>query len=281
LVNFSSGTQNVFVTYPAEKSVNLDGSGNVTALGTVGSGTWQGTTVAVGYGGTGVTTSSGANSVVLRDSNQNITANNVFQGFASTATAAGTTTLTVASSYYQRFTGTSTQTVQLPNATTLPVGVAYIFDNDSTQTITITDNSSATIDTIVSGAIDFIVLLANGTSAGTWIGYSLIPDNYDFGTNSASFGNATISNAVWNGTTIASGYGGTGLTTFTAANNALYSTSSSALTAGTLPAAAGGTGLTSPGASGNLLTSNGTGWVSSPNSAPTADQAYYFAVVMG
>lgn len=29
-VNFSSGTQNVFVTYPAEKSVNLDASGNCT-----------------------------------------------------------------------------------------------------------------------------------------------------------------------------------------------------------------------------------------------------------
>lgn len=38
--------------------------------------------------------------------------------------------------------------------------------------------------------------------------------------------------------------GGTGLTTFTAANNAIYSTSSSALTAGTLPVLAGGTGAT-------------------------------------
>lgn len=38
--------------------------------------------------------------------------------------------------------------------------------------------------------------------------------------------------------------GGTALTTFTAANNALYSTSASALTAGTLPVAAGGSGAT-------------------------------------
>lgn len=29
-VNFSTGTQNVFITYPAEQSVNLDASGNVT-----------------------------------------------------------------------------------------------------------------------------------------------------------------------------------------------------------------------------------------------------------
>jgi hypothetical protein len=44
--------------------------------------------------------------------------------------------------------------------------------------------------------------------------------------------------------TLTTGNGGTGLTTFTAANNAIYSTSSSALTAGTLPVAAGGTGAT-------------------------------------
>lgn len=67
-VNFSSGTQSVFVTYPAEKSVNLDATGNVSALGTVSSGTWQGSTVGVSYGGTGVTTSTGTGSVVLSDS---------------------------------------------------------------------------------------------------------------------------------------------------------------------------------------------------------------------
>ena len=33
-----SGTVNVFVTYPSERSVNLDASGNVTALGTITSG---------------------------------------------------------------------------------------------------------------------------------------------------------------------------------------------------------------------------------------------------
>jgi hypothetical protein len=46
-------------------------------------------------------------------------------------------------------------------------------------------------------------------------------------------------------TPLAVSLGGTGLTTLTAANYALYSTSSSALTAGTLPIAAGGTGATS------------------------------------
>jgi hypothetical protein len=46
------------------------------------------------------------------------------------------------------------------------------------------------------------------------------------------------------GGVLSASYGGTGLTTLTAANNALYSTSASALIAGTLPVAAGGTGAT-------------------------------------
>ena len=52
------------------------------------------------------------------------------------------------------------------------------------------------------------------------------------------FGSLTL------GTALATASGGTGLTTFTAANNAIYSTSASALTAGTLPILAGGTGAT-------------------------------------
>lgn len=66
--NFSSGTQAIFITYTAARSVNLDGTGNVSALGNVSSGTWQGTTIAVAYGGTGTTTSTGTGSVVLSNS---------------------------------------------------------------------------------------------------------------------------------------------------------------------------------------------------------------------
>lgn len=51
--NFSSGSQSVFVTYPSEKSVNLDSSGNVSALGTISSAVWNGTNIGTSYGGTG------------------------------------------------------------------------------------------------------------------------------------------------------------------------------------------------------------------------------------
>lgn len=177
-------------------------------------------------------------------------ANNVYLGFTTITAAAGTTVLTNSSSGWQQVVGTTTQTIQLPNATTLYKGLAYTIANNSTGSVTIKDSASTTIDTTVSGGTSVLVLTANGTSAGTWVAYSYVPSTYDFSTTTANFGNATITNAVWNGTAIASGYGGTGLTTFTAANYALYSTSSSALTAGTLPVAAGGTGATT-------LTSNG------------------------
>ena len=110
------------------------------------------------------------------------------------------------------------------------------------------------------GGLDYIYLEANGTVAGSWGQYAFIPASYDFTTSTASFGGANITNAVWNGTTIAYNYGGTGLTTFTGANNALYSTSASVLAAGTLPVAAGGTGVTTTPTNGQLLIGNGTNY---------------------
>jgi hypothetical protein len=102
-ITFASNAKFVFCTYPAEKSINLDASGNVSPLGTIASGTWQGTTVGVAYGGTGVTTSSGASSVVLRDSNQNIAVNRLNQSDTSVTASGGTTALTTASSYIQTY----------------------------------------------------------------------------------------------------------------------------------------------------------------------------------
>ena len=253
LVSFTTGTKSVFVTYPSEKSVNLDASGNVTALGTITSGVWNGTTIPVAYGGTGVTTSSGANSVVLRDASQNVTANNFLPGYTTTVSAAATTTLTAASTYLQRLTGTTTQTYKLPDATTLAKGQGFLFDNDSTGTLTVTDNAGTTVDTIVAGSIDFIYCIDNSTIAGTWIAYGFLPATYDFGTSTANFGTATITNATYQGNTVQPAYGGTGLTTFVGANNALYSSGATTLTAGTLPIAAGGTGNTTASAAFNAL----------------------------
>ena len=89
------------------------------------------------------------------------------------------------------------------------------------------------------------VIAPAGTLSGTTLASNVVSSSL------TSVG--TIGTGVWNGTTIGTGYGGTGLTTFTAGNNAIYSTSSSVLTAGTLPIAAGGTGQTTASAAFNAL----------------------------
>jgi hypothetical protein len=235
----------VFVTYPSGKSVNLDGSGNVSALGTVASGTWQGSTIGVAYGGTGVTTSSGANSVVLRDSNSNITVNRISQGIQTITASGGTTVLTAASQFNQALVGTGGHTFQLPDATTLTDTTTFQFNNNATGTLTITNNASATVGEIASGGAAGIALLNNSTVAGTWDVHAYIPENITWGTNSLYLNSTIITGGTWQGGTIQPAYGGTGLTTFAGTNNALYSTGASTLTAGTLPIAAGGTGITS------------------------------------
>jgi hypothetical protein len=250
-----SGTCNVFVTYPSGRSVNLDASGNVSALGTIASGTWNGSTIPVAYGGTGVTVSSGASSVMLRDANQNVAVNRLNQSSTTVTAAAGTTTLTAASTFSQILNGTGGQTFKLPDATTLTNTTTFEFNNNATGTLTITDNASATVGTITSGGAAAIALLSNGTTAGTWDVHGYLPEAVTWGTNALNLGTTVITNGTWNGGTIPTGYGGTGLTTFTAANNALYSTSGSALAAGTLPVAAGGTGVTSSTGTGSVVLS--------------------------
>jgi hypothetical protein len=172
----------------------------------------------------------------------NMAASKFVPGYSAITSAAGTTVLTEDSNYYQNLLGTTTQTFQLPDATTLLEGTTFVFDNDSTGNLTVVDNASGPIETIPAGASGFVFLADNATVAGTWRRHAFLPASYDFNNTTANFGNATITNAVWNGHTIGTAYGGTGLTSFSAANYALYSTSSSALTAGTLPVAAGGSG---------------------------------------
>ena len=239
-----AGSSNVFVTYPAGKSVNLDASGNVSPLGTITSGVWNGTTIPVAYGGTGVTSSSGANSVVLRDANQNIAVNRVNQSNTTTTAAGGTTALTAASSYIHTLVGTGSQTYVLPDATTIATGVAFVFNNLATGTLTVQDYAAAAIGTIPPGGAGAVFLTSNATVGGTWDLHAYLPEGVTFGTNAFNLGTAVVSGGTWQGGTIQPAYGGTGLTTFVGANNALYSTGASTLTAGTLPILAGGTGAT-------------------------------------
>ena len=201
--------------------------------------------VPVVNGGTGVTTSSGANSVVLRDANANITTNCLFEGF--TSQAAGTLiTLTASSVQNWVITGSGGQTIKLPDATTLPSGALFTFNNNqSSGTIVIQNNSSTTIATLQSGAFSTIVLLSNSIAAGSWDRHDQAPSNVSWSTNTLDYA-GSITSATWNGTAIALNRGGTNANLTAVNGGAVYST-------GTALA------ISAAGTSGQVLTSSGAG----------------------
>ena len=179
------GTVTVFVTYPSGKSVNLDASGNVSALGTVASGTWNATTMAVAYGGTGVTTSTGSGNNVLSTSPTLVTPllGTPTSGNLSSCTADGTNavgylvipqnsqsaayTLVLADAgknIYHPGADTTARTWTIPanGSVAFPIGTAITFINDTSGgVITI----SITTDTLVlagAGTTGSRTLAANG-----------------------------------------------------------------------------------------------------------------------
>lgn len=109
-----------------------------------------------------------ASTVMYRDANANVSANNYARGVATTATAAGTTTLTASSAQLQQFTGATTQTVTLPNATTLILGTSYIIANRSTGAVQVNMNGGGALITVPGGSQTTVTAINIGTTAGTW-----------------------------------------------------------------------------------------------------------------
>lgn len=117
-------------------------------------------------------------------------------GFTSTATAGATTTLTNASSYFQLFTGTLNQTVQLPVTSTLLTGWMYRICNNSTGTLTVNSSGGNLVISVPSTATATVTCIGTTlTTAADW----------DFGISTFD-GVLPIAN------------GGTGQTTLAAAN---------------------------------------------------------------
>lgn len=109
-----------------------------------------------------------ASSVVYRDTNANTRFNNIAFNVTTTATAAGTTTLTAASTFIQQFTGSTTQTVVLPDATTLAAGQGFLITNRSTGVVTVNANGGGLIQTMAANSQLVVTAITIGTSAGTW-----------------------------------------------------------------------------------------------------------------
>ena len=178
--------------------------------------------------------------MALRDSNANLTVNSLFEGFTIVAAAGTTTTLTAASAPTYVVTGSGGQTFQLPDATTLPAGAIFSFNNNqSSGTVIVKNNSGTTLVTLQSGAFVDVTLLVNSPAAGSWDTHNQAPSNVSWSTNTLSWAGSYTS-GTWNGTAIGAIYGGTGV-----ANNAA-STLTISGAYGTTLTVSGTTALTLP-----------------------------------
>ncbi len=98
-----------------------------------------------------------------------VSANNILNGYATTATAAGTTTLTVTSKYQQFFTGVTTQTLVLPVVSTLTLGQAYYVVNSSTGIVTVNSSGANLVKSMGPGSsCVFTCIAITGTTAASW-----------------------------------------------------------------------------------------------------------------
>lgn len=86
----------------------------------------------------------------------------------STTTGATTTTLTSASTGFQSFTGTTTQTVALPDVSTLEIGSCVYIENLSTGIVTVDTADGATVQAMAAGSLLVMTCIAiTGTGAGS------------------------------------------------------------------------------------------------------------------
>ena len=111
--------------------------------------------IALADGGTGKTTAPAAMANLM--------------GYTSTATAAGTTTLTNTSSYYQQFTGSTTQTVVLPVTSTLQTGWTFHIVNNSSGLLTVQSSGANQVIIVPSNTTAMVTCIATaGTTAADW-----------------------------------------------------------------------------------------------------------------
>jgi len=122
-----------------------------------------------------------ASTIVKRDANTNIFANNSFLNTTSTVSAGGTTVLTVASSHNQYLTGSSAQTYQLPDATTLALSQTFTFNNNSSQSLTVTNAGAVSQYVIPAGGAVQCFVTNIGSANGIWDFHAVAPSTVTWG----------------------------------------------------------------------------------------------------
>ena len=232
-------------------------SSSLTSVGTIGTGTWQASTIALLYGGTGATTASGARSNLGLVIGTDVQAYNATLAAVAAGTYTGSTSITTL--------GTISSGTW--NGTTIAIANG---GTGATSASSARTNLGLAIGTDVQAYNATLAAVAAGTYTGV--------------TSITTLG--TIATGTWNGSAIGAIYGGTGLTSYTT-GDIIYASATntlSKLAAGTnghiltlssgVPTwAAAPISLPSQtGNSGKFLTTNGTSasWADTPIITGTA-----------
>jgi hypothetical protein len=119
---------------------------------------------------TGAVSAATASTIALRDANANTQANNFIDNLTTTATAGTTTTLTVGSAYFQQFTGSTTQQVNLPDTSTLVVGQAFQIMNRSSGVVTVKTTSGTNLVQAMAASSQLVVTCTSiaSNAAASW-----------------------------------------------------------------------------------------------------------------
>jgi hypothetical protein len=173
--------------------------------------------------GTTITASSGVISApgFQPDGVTNITANNT------------TTTLTAATAINITVSGNNTQTIQLPDATTLKAGWIFRINNNtsSASSLTVNNNAGGQVGTVPQGGDSQVILLDNSTTNGSWDFHGWIPTNILMGSAVLQLGSSAYTIAPYNSSlTIGTS---TGNTTYNYATGATLSGNTKTVNIGT------------------------------------------------
>ena len=144
----------------------------------------------------------------------NLFVNNLIERITSVTSSSTPISITASSIPNYVITGSTNQVFNMANATTLPKGATFTFNNNGTTGVDSIRNSSGTlIVSVPNGGYATLILNDSTTAAGSWDYHFGAPSSVQWSTNTFNLGNASITNASWNGSVIGSNKGGAGSVT--------------------------------------------------------------------
>jgi hypothetical protein len=187
------------MVYPGSGIANSTGSAWSTSYTTSGTGTVLALTASPTFTGTLIGETGSFSGIVSTP--------NLLQGYAATTTAAGTTTLTSTSNYFQLFSGSSTQTIVLPG-TGITSGLSFYIYNLSNLELTV-NTSGGSLVTYIPASGKVLITYASGlTSTGWYVVSSIIgrTDSVTSGLYNTTIGTSSLSTSTTGNNNTGIGY---------------------------------------------------------------------------